>query len=611
MIEAIVRQELLLGSRRTRLHVFRWIYAGWLIVQVCWFGILFQMIERERYNNFRTAQMMGQMMGNEFHFASSVSVIGGWFCETFILQQLILLLLAVPPLVAGAIADEKRRGTLIYLLTTDLDTRHILLGKLIGRMIQVLALMSAGLPLFALFAGFAGVYPLPLLLLLLVLIPPLFALAAASILASVVCRQTRDAVIALYVVGGIGFGIAWLVPGLAAVFDPRWVISPVWAGSGEAALSLFGQRFLIFLAIWATIGLVSIALALALLRPLYREELENTSGHRVTWYAGERARMTHNPVAWRERHVEGLSPFAAFKRMPLWLACALVSLATTISSIAILVAAMPAGVSAGDFLRAVLTVNFERLAALLPGADIGFLAQSIVVLLVATFIVGVRTSGAVTGERERFTWEALLLTPLTEGDLIRGKLWGVLSSSSWYLLAYAAPALSLSVLGGMMAFLWTLLWLAVTLLAMYFIGAAGLWASVRSSSSWRSLLSTMGFGYFGGVLIFIVTSPLIAILAAILMAVLSAMDIMLGTHMGIAAARGVTSYWTHFFVATCIGLAVIFFVAANLFLRNANTWIATRERTRHWEEDEDDRPYRRTRRRALPRSLASRWSEPD
>ena len=63
--------------------------------------------------------------------------------------------------------------------------------------------------------------------------------------------------------------------------------------------------------------------------------------------------------------------------------------------------------------------------------------------------------GAISSERERQTWEALLLTPLSAGQIIRGKLWGVMAASYWYLLAYAAPAVTLSVLGGPVAVFWT------------------------------------------------------------------------------------------------------------------------------------------------------------
>src|SRR5262249_8536885 len=142
--------------------------------------------------------------------------------------------------------------------------------------------------------------------------------------------------------------------------------------------------------------------------------------------------------------------------------------------------------------------DLARLNALMPQAERGFLVQSVVVLAAAGLVVGVRCSGAITGERERLTWESLLLTPLSAKQIVEGKFWGVMTASYWYLLAYAAPALALSVLGGVLAFVWVLLYLGVTVVAMYFLGAAGLWCSARCRDSWRSLAATVGVGYFGG-----------------------------------------------------------------------------------------------------------------
>src|SRR5262249_22122447 len=107
-----------------------------------------------------------------------------------------------------------------------------------------------------------------------------------------------------------------------------------------------------------------------------------------------------------------------------------------------------------------------------PGAPRGqgpsdeFFVQSIIAMLLASLMVGIRTSGTVSGEREKQTWEALLLTPLTSRQIIAGKLWGIMGSSYLYVLAYAVPALALSALGGPLPFFWTSIWLAVTWLAM-------------------------------------------------------------------------------------------------------------------------------------------------
>ena len=134
-------------------------------------------------------------------------------------------------------------------------------------------------------------------------------------------------------------------------------------------------------------------------------------------------------------------------------------------------------------------------------------------MLLAGVVIGIRCSGAITGERERQTWEAVLLTPLSAKQLVHGKLWGVMGACYWYLLAYAVPAVLLSALGGIGSLGWTVLWLAVTVLAMYFMGAAGLWCSARSKTSWRSLLGTMALGYVGGFVLYGVAVPFLFIIA--------------------------------------------------------------------------------------------------
>src|SRR5438132_1499962 len=130
MVGPVVQQEMLLGSRRSRLHVLRWIYAGWLILEVFFFFFKFEAEEASR----QFAYMLSGVPDTERELrllASAPEVVGRWFTDAFLGQQMILLLLATPAFVAGAITDEKRRGTLQYLLTTDLEDRHIVVGKLL------------------------------------------------------------------------------------------------------------------------------------------------------------------------------------------------------------------------------------------------------------------------------------------------------------------------------------------------------------------------------------------------------------------------------------------------------------------------------------------------
>src|SRR5262249_18733007 len=170
MIGPVFHQEMMLGSRRSRAYIFRWVYAGWLLLQVGWFYL---------YWFFSTLVPWYDGPGY------ATPLVAAWFVEMFLFQQLILLQIATPILVAGAATEETSRGTLQSLLTTDLDSWHIVVGKMLGRMTQVVFLMLTGLPLFCFFGVFAGLEPWTLLAAALTTLLPLLALSAASMLASV------------------------------------------------------------------------------------------------------------------------------------------------------------------------------------------------------------------------------------------------------------------------------------------------------------------------------------------------------------------------------------------------------------------------------------------
>src|SRR5437773_11603371 len=111
MIGPVLSQELLLGSRRGRQQVFRRIYAGWLILQLLGFYWMYLM-----ESNWLGSRMFGGDIDSE-----AAGVFGSRFTAVLVSQQLLLLLLATPAYTAGAITDEKARGTLQYLLTADLS----------------------------------------------------------------------------------------------------------------------------------------------------------------------------------------------------------------------------------------------------------------------------------------------------------------------------------------------------------------------------------------------------------------------------------------------------------------------------------------------------------
>ena len=599
MLGPVLYLEMLLGGRRGRQMIFRWIYAGWLVLQLSFLWFIYWV----QYQ----ATVRGGLTGD----FNATSRFATGFVEMFVVQQLILTLLITPAFAAGAITDEKTRGTLQYMLTAHLTAGEIVIGKLLGQMAQVGLLIIAGLPVLCFIGVFGGLHPAMMLAVFLVTVAPVFALGAASLLASVWARQTRDAVLSLYAAGalflvaaavsrklatalpGAWGGFFGLIDAVFQLFSPLYVLEPGW-GSGD--LLLLFRRLVGSMLAWGGVGLACLGLAVWRLRSAFVKQLESTGKRRDAGaLAPARPAIGEEPIRWKEREVEGIAPLATLRQIPLAAGMVLIFCLTTASSLLLLWLSMHAQVTLAEVGRRLGSFDIAGLAGLIDPGEAGaaFLVQSVIAMLAASLVVGIRCSGTVSGERERQTWEALLLTPLEAKQLIRGKLWGIFGAALPCLLGYALPAVVLSLLGGFQAFFWTVLWLAVTFLAMWYVGAAGVFCSVRSRTSWRALLATVGFGYLGGFIIYAATSPIIFIIALIIYIFLQLADNMYG--LGLTKSVGpFGEFFTAFFVASCLALAAIFYAAAWYFIANAEKRVADRERTRHWK---DDNLYRRGGRR--------------
>ena len=85
---------------------------------------------------------------------NKVSQFAEEFFFVFISLQFIAAVLFTPALTAGAIAEEKQRKTLEYLLATDLGNHEIVLGKLVSRLGYLTLFLLTGLPMLS--GGFYG-----------------------------------------------------------------------------------------------------------------------------------------------------------------------------------------------------------------------------------------------------------------------------------------------------------------------------------------------------------------------------------------------------------------------------------------------------------------------
>ena len=85
------------------------------------------------------------------------SRFGERFLVTFLFAQAAVVVLITPAIAAGAIGEEKERGSLDLLLTTQLTNAEIIVGKFLARLAFVAALLLTGLPVVTLVTFLGGV----------------------------------------------------------------------------------------------------------------------------------------------------------------------------------------------------------------------------------------------------------------------------------------------------------------------------------------------------------------------------------------------------------------------------------------------------------------------
>jgi ABC-type transport system involved in multi-copper enzyme maturation permease subunit len=140
------------------------------------------------------------------------------FFFTFMAVQVVVASLLTPAYVAGAIAEEKDRKTLEFLLATDLRNREIVLSKLGARLANLALIVLTGLPILGLVQFMGGVDPELVLAGFAFTGLTILGLAGLSIFVSVYLKRPRDA-IALTYLGAVAYlalaltGLGLLAPG--------------------------------------------------------------------------------------------------------------------------------------------------------------------------------------------------------------------------------------------------------------------------------------------------------------------------------------------------------------------------------------------------------------
>jgi ABC-type transport system involved in multi-copper enzyme maturation permease subunit len=469
---AVFYLEFLRGGRRLRHHFFRWLYGGWLLLML--------LVGSAGAGRFVPCCLPGMCLLPTESFATAA--------EMLIAQQFLLALFAVPPLAAGAITEEKALGTLAELLMSGLTPWRIVAGKFLARTAQVATLSLAGVPLLCWFGGLDVV---ALAAVLAAEAGVLCCLAAVSILASVWVRTTSSALLGAYTVSGLLFAAVRYLGGPFTYLDPFYLVEPVLEDRRPEAL---GARVLVSGALWAGLTLGCLALAAWRLRPAYLRQYLDKGVPKTVRRAWWRPRIGDDPLRWKERYVEALSPLPLLRLLPRWAGVAAAAVAGVAISATTLARYLPADVAPESLGAAASRGDFATVADALrrvQDPELGFLVQGLLSLLFLAVVVNLRAAGGISGEREKGTWDALLLAGMKARDMVRGKVLGVLDSTLPYLIAYGVPAVLFAAAGGVLSVLATLGPMALAWPLMYLSAAIALERSTRYASAWKSTADSL------------------------------------------------------------------------------------------------------------------------
>jgi ABC-type transport system involved in multi-copper enzyme maturation permease subunit len=405
LLGAVYEREMKVAPRSRGLFVARAVYCGALlgIVATCWLVV--------------TGSQTVTTVGDTARFGATLMRI-------LAPLQLVLAMLAAALTAVLAVGVEKDRRTLEMLLVSRLSDAQLVVGKLAGSLLRVLLLLVAAVPIFALAGLFGGVEPGQLGRLFL-------ATAAAAVATASVANAVafwKDSTFQSLAITAFVL-VAWTAAGeaVAARFGTATGAAASPARAMFAALEPTGGPTLMpFLGVCGAVFAASTGLAVARVRrwntaqEVRRRDAAVVKPHaagsaRRGWFA--RRDVWPNPILWRE-----VCTRAHGRAMPLVRLAWLVLFAVAVAGVA-----AEARSPRPDRLAVAVAVVPMALASLLA-----------VTALAVT---------SVTTERDRGTFDLLLVSDLEPAEFVWGKLWGVLLAAREIVLLPLALCAAIVALG--------------------------------------------------------------------------------------------------------------------------------------------------------------------
>lgn len=347
---------------------------------------------------------------------------------------------------ALAIAGERDRKTLDFLLATRLGGAEIVLGKLAALLAMQASLLAAGLPVFLLAVGLSGADPALIVWAYLASASATLLLASFGLVASISARDGRAAIrsAALYAAAwsALPFFIAWMpprfgwhLPGPIEALNafllpgtPMGLVFKLAGGPGRAGAIAAVARFSAMAALGAALLL---AVTVLRLRVACREAAGG-GGRSKAWKFRRRPDVSDDPIFWRERHTGRPRGWRAAIDGLIWLSLgSLLAVATAFFARRALAEVFANGYASGAPGNARPDVNLVLRVFLAASGndpdqarmDFNMFLRMTALILGFAAMVGVGFGVEAIGlERAKGTWTGLIATPLSGREILLAKL---------------------------------------------------------------------------------------------------------------------------------------------------------------------------------------------
>jgi ABC-type transport system involved in multi-copper enzyme maturation permease subunit len=394
------------------------------------------------------------------------------FARQFLLVQMTAVLVLTPVYTAGAIAEERERGTLDCILTTYVTPVQLVLGKLASRFVQMFGVLLVGLPVLALVPLWGGVSPGLILGWFGISGLTILSLGALGICCSARMRTTRAAIGATYAIAALGFGCPLLFFG-----SPLWLMGSLLNDGvilGDLLVIYLPMAAVlnVFLAVmfldFAVRALVPRTMADPLIVTTPPEPKGNAS---LPWWPllPDEPDFSRRPVGdqailWKELYVGGSE--LVRKAMPM---------------IHVFFFAL-AGLGVAFFVLGVLFSGRGGIQEQLHDIVHGVVVGTLMTALLATVL---QAAASIGRERERRTLDMLLTLPDGRDEVLRMKWLGSVMCARW-LLPGLGVVLLLGVIGGGVHPVAVPLFLIAAAIHVAFAASLGMFLSVVIPSADRA-----------------------------------------------------------------------------------------------------------------------------